>query len=408
VNYFSGVLFLTKLFLIALLLLIGCKKAPLKPLDVEAYVWQSAEKPAVREAMTKSENLVSRLHVRAAELRWQGGKFVTEWFIKKLPAKNCGLVVRIGASASALEWTPTQVAEVAEIFKKTARFLPSEIQCDFDCPQKRLKGYSVLLDALQSAVGAVPVLPTALPSWLDEPEMARLVKGRASWVLQVHSLELPSRPEESPVIFDVEKTRVAALRAARLGVPFRIAMATYGCEVRFNEQGKVIDVVSEDFTELSADVRKRSFAMADPVASAGLVAEWEKNRPAGLMGIIWYRLPVEGDARNWPWATLQLVARGQTSSSQAVLEASSGDGARDLTVANHGDFPVRLPRKIIIRSAVVSGDGSGNYHVERVVDGVHFHLRPDVWPWLDPCKNIACGWIRCFDKEPKIDWYMTQ
>lgn len=395
-------------FLLAtIFLLAGCEKPAPAPLGVEAYVWQATEKPAVREAMAESVGGVSRLHVRAAEMRWDGGKFVTQWFVKELPVEGCGLVVRIGASASGIEWTPERIAEVAEVFRKTAEFSPSEIQCDFDCPQKRLKGYVVLLDGLQSAVGNIPVLPTALPSWLGEPEMAHLVKGRAGWVLQVHSLELPSHPGEEPVIFDPEKARAAALKAANLGVPFRIAMATYGCEVRFGEDGKVIDVVSEDRTDLTPNVRKRSFAMADPLTSARLVANWEMDRPVGLTGIIWYRLPVKGDARNWPWETFRLVTRGEVSVSRPVLEATPGDGARDLTVANHGDFPVRLPREIIIRSAVVTGDGGGAYQVERAGEGLKFLLRPDVWPWLDPGKRVACGWLRLRDKEQEIDWVIT-
>jgi hypothetical protein len=389
-------------------LLASCKEAPLPPLSVEAYVWQAADKPAVRAAMAESEGLVSLLHVRAAEMRWDGGKFVTHWFVKSLPAKGCGLVVRIGASASGLEWTPEQIAEVAAVFRKVAELSPSEIQCDFDCPQKRLNGYAVLLKALEAAAGEIPVLPTALPSWLGEPEMRNLVRDRAGWVLQVHSLQLPSRPKDPTVIFDPEKARTATLKASKLGVPFRIAMATYGCEVRFGEDGKVLDVVSEDMAELTPDVWKRSFALSDPVASARLVRDWEKDRPEGLTGIIWYRLPVEGDMRNWPWETLRLVARGRISESSPVLEATPGTGARDLSIANHGEFPVRLPREIIVTSKVVTGDGGGAYRVERAGEGVKFLLRDDVWPWLDPGKKIASGWLRLVEGEQEIDWHLAQ
>lgn len=389
------------------LLLAGCKESPLRPLTIEAYVWQSADKPAVRAAMAISAGLVSRLHVRAAEMRWDGGKFVTQWFVKELPAEGCGLVVRIGASAAGLEWTPGQVAEVAAVFKKAAEFFPSEIQCDFDCPQKRLKGYAVLLKGLEAAVGEIPVLPTALPSWLGEPDFAKLVKGRAGWVLQVHSLQLPSRPEEAPVIFDPAKAQIAALKAAELGVPFRVAMATYGCEVRFGEDGKVLDVVSEDLAELTPNVWKRGFALADPVASARLVREWETDRPKGLEGIIWYRLPVEGDRRNWPWETFELVVRGDISKTEPVLEATPGTGARDLSVANHGKYPVRLPRTIIVKSEVIAADGGGAYRVERAGEGVRFLLRDDVWPWLDPGKRIASGWLRLREGEQEIDWQIA-
>jgi len=394
--------------LVALLLAAGgCKKAPVQPLSSEAYVWQSADKPAVREAMAQSKEIVSQIHVRAAEMRWNGETFVTQWFVKLLPVEGCGLVIRIGSSASRLEWTPGQIAEVAAVFKKVAEFSPSEIQCDFDCPQKRLAGYEILLHGLQEAVGKIPVIPTALPSWLDEEAFAKLIEGRAGYVLQVHSLQLPSKPDEAPVIFDSGKARAAAFKAAKLGVPFRIAMATYGCEVRFDKDGKVLDVVSEDFAEVTPNVQKRAFALADPVTSARLVRKWEDNRPDGLTGIIWYRLPVEGDMRNWPWRTFQLVARGEVSKSAPVVEASPGPGARDISVVNHGEFPVQLPRIISVRSAVTVADGGGAYIVEKSGDGVKFLLRDDVWPWLDPGKKIASGWLRLREGDEQIDWIVT-
>ncbi len=355
----------------------------------------------------KSTDFISRLHVRAAEMRWDGEKFVTQWFVKEMPVKGCGLVLRIGASASGLEWTPERIAEVATIFKQVAEFSPSEIQCDFDCPQKRLDGYAVLLDGLKIAVGQIPLVPTALPSWLDEGDFGRLVKGGPGYVLQVHSLQLPKRPGDSVVIFDPAEARTAAKKAARIAVPFRIAMATYGCEVRFGEDGKVLDVVSEDLAEVPPGMTKRSFALADPVASARLIREWESERPEGLQGIIWYRLPVGGDRRNWPLETLRLVARGEISESLPVLEATPGPGARDLTVANHGKFPVRLPQEILIRSRVIAADGAGAYRVEEAGDGVKFLLHDDIWPWLDPGKKIASGWLRMVDDSVSVDWQVS-
>lgn len=396
--------FLMKWMLLLVLLLTGCRKHFDTPLTVEAYVWQAADKPAVREAMIKSEGLVSLLHVRAAEMRWDGGKFVTQWFIKELPSDDCGLVVRIGASAAGVEWTPERIAEVAAIFKKVAEFSPSEIQCDFDCPQKRLRGYRELLDGLQEAVGDIPVIPTALPSWLAEKDFEKLVEGRTGYVLQVHSLQLPSSPGDPTVIFDSTNARASALKAAQLGVPFRIAMPTYGCEVRFSEEGKVLDVVSEDLTEMSPYVARRSFALADPIASARLISEWKNDRPDGLTGMIWYRLPVEGDRRNWPWETFQLVARGEVSKSLPVIEVSSGTGARDISVANHGQFPIHLPREVAMHQAVVTSDGAGGYIMKREGERVKFLLRGDVWPWLDPGKKIACGWLRLRDGDTHIDW----
>ena len=130
-------------------------------------------------------------------------------------------------------------------------------------------------------------------------------------------------------------------------------------------------------------------------------------RPVGLTGIIWYRLPVEGDVRNWPWETFRRVVRGEVSESEPVLEASPGSGARDLSVANHGKFPVRLPRVIVVSSEVVAGDGGGAYRVERAGKGVRFLLRDEVWPWLAPGKRVASGWLRLGEGQAEIDWQLA-
>ena len=333
---------------LALLLLAGCEKSTRPPLSVEAYVWQSPDRPEVRQAITRAEGTVETFHVRAAELRWTGKKFAIQRFLTQLPSPGCGLVVRIGASASRLEWTPSQIEIVAGVVRELAKLHPREIQCDYDCPQKRLPGYRVLLDALQSAAGTVPVLPTALPTWLDEPDFRKLIAGRGGYVLQVHSLQLPKAPGESAAIFDPSAARIAANKAAALQVPFRIAMATYGCEVRFGADGKVADVVSEDAS--SAPGAARTFILADPVESARLVREWMEKPPTGMQGIVWYRLPVAGDRRNWPWETFQLVVRGEMDQSAADFEATPGTGARDLFVTNHGRFPVLLPEEILVTS----------------------------------------------------------
>ena len=351
--------------------------------------------------MTRAAGQVGKTHVRAAELRWNGDRFTTSRSLTKLPAPGCGLVVRIGASASQLEWTPPQIEAVAEIFRDFAGLGPSEIQCDYDCPQKRLGRYRVLLDALQAAAGTVPVLPTTLPSWLDEPDFRQLIEGRGGYVLQLHSLKLPKRAGDPVMVFDPVSARISATKAAALRVPFRIAMATYGCEIRFGPDGKVTDVISED--PAGATAADRSFALADPVESARLVREWNANPPEGLRGIIWYRLPVEGDRRNWPWETFQLVIRGEEDLSKPELEASPGSGARDLFVANRGRFPLLLPREIVVSSPVTAADGVGAYRLERRDEALHFIRRNDVWPWLDPGKKIPTGWLRISGEPAPIE-----
>ena len=395
-----------KCLLFAVVLLGGCEKAPVKPLAIEAYIWQRPDRADVLQAAKDSADFISIHHVRAAELKWQNGRFLVDEAVTVMPAFRCGLVVRIGASAAGLDWTAEQVAPVAEIFGKLAALDPVEIQCDFDCPQSRLETYSELLGILRKRCGKVPVVPTALPSWLDEPEFAKLIAGldpAAGYVLQVHSLVLPKNAGEASVIFDAEEARGYAEKASMLGKPFRIAMATYGCEVRFGADGKVIDVVSEDTGGMQGHSGRRGFALADPVSSAKLVREWSTSPPEGMSGIIWYRLPVRSDSRNWPMGSLRMVARGEAVDCAAELEFSGESGARDIFMSNAGAFPVKLPERFEISSPVKAADGAGGYRMEREGGSIFFRLRDDIWPWLDPGKKVACGWMIPSDGSVEIN-----
>ncbi len=392
-----------------LLLLVGCQKeAPRPAPGVQAYVWQDCGKPEVQRALTDSSGVITTLHLRAAELRWTGRNFKVERVITdRLPAPACGLVMRIGASAARLEWTAAEIGEVAKVVGELAELKPTEIQCDYDCPQSRLDRYIVLLEALQKAAGAVPVIPTTLPSWLDAPAFAKLVTGRPGYVLQVHSLQLPKTPDEPVLLFDPAATRLAVKRASSLGVPFRVAMATYGCEVWFGPDGKVMDVISEDGATEGKFPARRSFSLADPIESARLIREWNQNPPPGLNAVIWYRLPIEGDRRNWPWQTFQLVAKGEERPASVVMEDVPQDQVSDLFLVNHGEFPAPLPAHIVVTSPVEAADAIGSYRLERREDGLHFIRRAEVWPWLDPGKKIPIGWLRSSGKPSRIAWHFS-
>lgn len=395
--------FFLRCFLLAFLLLTSCRREVPMPPRIEAYVWQSTERAEVRDAMVQSRGLVKTLHVRAAELRWTGKAFQIERTVtKSLPEKGCGLVIRIGSSASALEWTPDQIQPVAQVVKQLAALRPSEIQCDYDSPQKRLDLYSRLLTALQSAAGDIPVVPTTLASWLDEPAFKTLVKDRPGYVLQVHSLQLPKDASQPVVIFNPETARLAVEKASKLGVPFRVAMATYGCEVWFDDKGKVIEVISEDRAPEGLMPATRQFALADPSVSARLVASWNASPPRGLEAVIWYRLPTARDRRNWPWLAFQDVVLGEDQPPVMDLEGTGTSDTRDLFVVNRGAFPSRLPASISVSNPTVAADGGGAYRLEIHDGGLRFVLRDDVWPWLDPGQKIPAGWMRVHESGSRI------
>ena len=78
----------------------------------------------------------------------------------------------------------------------------------------------------------------------------------------------------------------------------------YGYLIAFDAQGKFIGLSAEGpAAAWPEDVRTRE-VRAEPAAMVELVREWTARRPEAMLGVIWYRLPVEGERLNWPWRTL--------------------------------------------------------------------------------------------------------
>ena len=79
-------------------------------------------------------------------------------------------------------------------------------------------------------------------------------------------------------------------------------------------------------------------ARSDPAAAAGLVREWTRDRPAELAGILWYRLPVEGDRLNWTGPALRAVMAGRSPQSAVRVDVRAPEpGLVEIDLLNSGD-----------------------------------------------------------------------
>ena len=119
-----------------------------------------------------------------------------------------------------------------------------ELQIDFDCPSARLAGYVIWVKELRSAFPQTPLAITVLPDWLAQRDFAALAKAAGRFVLQVHSV--PGISGAAPVLCDGKLARQAIERAGRFGVPFRVALPTYSCELRADSSGRIVGVHAED------------------------------------------------------------------------------------------------------------------------------------------------------------------
>jgi hypothetical protein len=96
------------------------------------------------------------------------------------------------------------------------------------------------------------------------------------------------------------------------------------------------------------DTRLHEIA-SDPDELAELIHELRERHPAQLREILWYRLPVETDSRNWRFATLKAVKDGRKPRRQIDV-LTNGSNPVDIAVRNSGEADERIEFQLIVSS----------------------------------------------------------
>lgn len=405
------------LFLVAAgLLFCSCsrQKRAAGTLQHDAYVWQRVWTPQVVDAVSQHGTNFTALSVLRAEVTWRSGRPVTTRVplnFDTLRASGCqvGLAMRIGPFGGPFVADDergrflAQLAQSLLAESRTNRLSVSELQIDFDCPASKLDGYRAWVEALRKAIEPTPLTITTLPSWLKQAAFKRLVAATDGYVLQVHSLERPKSAIASFSLCDPELAKQAVERAARLGVPFRVALPTYGYVLAFDPAG--------DFIGLSAEGPARNWptasilreVRAQPEAIARFVREWTGDRPNALRGVIWYRLPVAGDRLNWSWPTLASVMAGKAPAAKLrhqLRNPQPGLAEIDLHNEGDGDYEGAIQLKARWSGArLIASDGwQGVETIEGGPEALRFETRKLRLP---AGESRSIGWLR-LDKEVEV------
>ena len=94
-------------------------------------------------------------------------------------------------------------------------------------------------------------------------------------------------------------------------MPFSVALPTYRCTAGYAPNGKLLSVAMDSVQpSWPPGTRILEFG-ADADKIAALVHEWQESRPLQLRELIWYRVPIATDTRNWRWPTLAAVMAGR-------------------------------------------------------------------------------------------------
>ena len=396
------------------LALAGCRP-PAARLEQDAYVWQRAWTPQVRAALVESGAADLRsFAVLAAEVNVAVSppKIVrpaVDFAALAATGKPIALAIRVDPFSGPFRADSAELKTIVATARErldAARqqgVPPIEVQIDFDCAEAKLDGYRIWLATLRQEL-AVPVCPTVLPSWLKHPEFATLARESGRFVLQVHSVAPPRRIENAQKLTDPALASEWVRQAGKLGVPFRVALPTYAYLVAFDARGNALGISAEGpSSRWPAEARVVRWE-ADPAEIAGLIAQWNRARPATMTGVIWYRLPVAGDALNWRWPTLAAAMQGRVPASSLRLEASDAQPAEILAI-NDGERDEPLPAALEARwegAQFIAADALDGYTFAQPAPGLVRFTRQSAAALsrLPPGARRPIGWLRCEPPAP--------
>lgn len=386
------------------------------PLPHQAYVWQRDWSDGVHDALRRASPRLAGLVVLGAEVAWErGGPRVMRVQVDYPSLKSArvpvGVALRVGPCRGPFDADGEPAALLIGLARSLVADAASagvplrEFQIDFDCAESKLDGYRAWVETIRQQIAPVPLTITALPSWLDAGAFRRLARATDGFVLQVHSLDRPAGAGAPLTLCDPDAARRAVERAARVGVPFRVALPTYGYLAAFDARGEFVALAAEGPPAQCPEGGRIREVRADPAAMAELVRTWTADRPKLLEGIVWYRLPTDADVLNWRWATLASVLDGRAPSAGLRAEARTPrPGLVEIDLVNDGsaDAPPAVTVSARWRKArVVAADALNGF--ERADAGpTELRLRgpaDGARARLGPGDRKTIAWVRLSEGE---------
>ncbi|ANI57535.1 hypothetical protein PDR5_58050 [Pseudomonas sp. DR 5-09] len=360
------------------------------PLDQQLYVWQRQWTPAHELALNDSRNDFSTLRVLALQAFPNAGwsRARVDSALLRRDARPLIAVIRLDGQLKALDpqAVTAQILQVLADWQGQGLTLAG-IEIDHDAGNARLPAYIGFLAHLRTALPAnLPLSITALPAWLDSPQLPALLATVDSSVLQVHAVSDPRRG-----LFDSEQAQRWAKAWGRVtDKPFYLALPAYGVALLADVDGAPV-VESEVPLERGGQRRE---LLADPQQLGRLANELREDRPAHLAGLIWFRLPLANDRRAWSLSTLRAVARGDALSSQLGVVFTEQNGLQDIALRNVGNLDSAWPARITIQARGCEGaDALAGYALQQTADLLTFTRLRD--GRLPAGGQRAIGWARC-------------
>lgn len=373
------------------------------PLSQEVYIWQRQWRPANQTALVQSQGIFQGLRILAlqAHPKPNGADIwfevaVNHAWLQADPRPKIA-VVRLDGQFIHLndEEVINKITQVLANWQAKGTHIAG-VEIDHDSASSKLPAYHYFLKKLKAQLPAELKLSiTALPAWLSSADFPALFSSIDELVLQIHSVSDPRLG-----LFDAEQGWQWVQQLSKISaVPYLIALPAYGSAVISTASGYKV----ESETPLR-DQRQSANAvqelMADPQMLQAFVQKLQNQTDEKLKGIIWFRLPLEGDKRVWPLSTLIAVAqqgvltpnieleiRGKTTASN-FMEPNLNDGNTpnkdeaqlyQLILINKGNIAGSLHRILSLAAQACSGyDAQNGYSVSKMQGQLAWQLTTEL------------------------------
>ena len=386
----------------------GCNRSDVNisgPLPQRGYIWQREWTLAVVDALGEADRRMDGVVILGAEINLAGkkpeiAKATIDWDAVKRESEHRSLALRIAPFAGPFrsDDAPAQaIVDLAKQLLSDARAHDvnlEEFQFDFDCAQKNLGSYRTWLLALKPIVQPTRFVITALPAWLNDSEFRKLVREVDGYVLQVHSV--PISAGTNAKLSDARLAREWVRKAARFGIPFGVALPTYRCSAGYGPDGKLLSVAMDSVQPVwPPGTRVLEFG-ADADEIAALVNDWQKARPPQLRELIWYRIPIATDTRNWRWPTLSAVMSGRLPEHKLNI-LQEGENPIDLSIFNAGEADERFNANVTATwngAGLTASDALAGWNMKSENGRAIFGVTASHGLRLPPGATRKIGWLR--------------
>lgn len=367
------------------------------PLPHDAYVWQRVWTPKVVAAAQRSTDLVRSWRILLAEADRSG-----RWTRVSLPWDELRATIRPIVAVLRIDGRldegrlPALLDQVASIVVGADGPL-SGVEIDYDCPTSKLSTYARFLADLRARLPvSLKLSITALPTWMNSLDLERLIPPLDEVVLQVHAVDDPRRGLFSPT---QAESWVRAF-ARRIGRPFRVALPAYDVRVTWSRDGALASVEGE--VALLTGAAPGATLRAAPEAVLAFLHAMQRAAPDNLVGIAWFRLPVDTDRRAWSAETWRAVLTDRLPAAQlsASLVPAEAADLWTVTLSNDGTVDALVPRRVRLDPACAMADGANGFHL---VDGAPLTLQGSGNGRLRPHDTRVIGWARCTEPRRHLD-----